>query len=621
MLRPKLLIKTFRPVLLVVLASLAFIAFNQYKNVEESALSQSQNNIQMAKALLDGKVKSSIGLLYALEAALISDGESDFFSLAKREVNGNDGYHDIGILYLDNYNYVTTDGNTHPYHQKRAEFKPIWHINQIGSHTYGISSLYKNHNNKWVFALKKTIKTGKRYKAALIIEFDPLYFSQQFTNLKTLSDGYLFVIDRETKQVLIHPDSSRIASPSVSFHQELQATINQGTLFGKSEYIYLEQQKMAVFDADNAYNWVILSGTNSYDIISHFSQFGLTTFIIAAILSFVLFINFISFRLNQQLNKLNKIHTFDEFKTVTEGLLQEFCYCKSTSLCIYDSNQKTFIELLATGQRTLSEPINPNLYSHHTISYLKVSKSDPLVKALGLQGRYYRIPLMNGGSLLGVAHIQVSHPTYRSLLRVIRSYVQISLSNLLLKEELRYTDPATKLKNKNYLRLAFHKAQVSLNQYYFAILDLDNFKKINDKYGHLCGDDVIFQTATLMKQQFCSPTSTLSRYGGEEFCILFTAHSEEEAFQYVDSLRQAISQKAMSTHDHSFHFTVSAGICAVNSDFDQVVSLADAALYHAKNEGKNQVYISSADQHSTELKTYLPVQDHNSITVTKPSVQ
>ncbi|MCG7497255.1 GGDEF domain-containing protein [Vibrio sp. Of7-15] len=621
MLRPKLLIKTFRPVLLVVLASLGFIAFNQYKDVEESALSQSQNNIQMAKALLDGKVKSSIGLLYALEATLISDGENDFFALAKREVNGDGGYHDIGILYLDNYSYVTTDGSTHPYHQKRAEFKPIWHINRIGTHAYGISSLYKNHNNKWVFALKKTIKAKKRYKAALIIEFDPLYFSQQFTNLKTLSDGYLFVIDRETKQVLIHPDNNRIATPSVSFHQQLQATINQGTLFGKSEYVYLGRQKMAVFDADNPYNWVILSGTNAYDIISHFSEFGLTTFIIAAILSFVLFINFISFRLNQQLNKLNKIHTFDEFKVVTEELLREFCYCKSTSLCIYDANQQSFIELLTTGQRTLNEKINPNLYSHHTISYLKVSKSDPLVKALGLQGRYYRIPLMNDGALLGVVHIQVSHPTYRSLLRVIRSYVQISLSNLLLKEELRYTDPATKLKNKNYLRLAFHKAQVSLNPYYFAILDLDNFKKINDKYGHLCGDDVIFQTAILMKQHFPAPTSTLSRYGGEEFCIIFTAYSEEEAYQYIDSLRRDISKRAISTQGHSFHFTISAGICQVNSDFDQVVSLADEALYHAKNEGKNQVYVSSVDQNSVILKTYLSKSAHSSMTVTKPSVQ
>lgn len=588
---------------MVVLAGLAFIAFNQYKNVEENALSQSQNNIQMAKALLDGKIESTIGLLYALEATLISDGETEFFTLAGSKVQGNDGYHDIGILYLDNYHYVATDGSTHLYNQKRAEFKPIWHINKIGSHNYGISSLYKNHNNKWVFALKKTINAGARYKAALIIEFDPSYFAHQFTHLKTLSDGYLFVIDRETKQVLIHPDSNRIASPSVSFHQELQATINQGALFGKSEYIYFGQRKMAVFNADNAYNWVILSGTNAYDIVSHFSQFGLTTFIIAAILSFVLFINFISFRLNQQLNKLNKIHTFDEFKVVSEGLLREFCYCKSTSLCIYDANQKTFIELLTVGQRTLSEEINPNLYSHHTISYLKVSKSDPLINALGLQGRYYRIPLMNGSSLLGVVHIQVSNPTYRSLLRVIRSYLQISLSNLLLKEELRYTDPATKLKNKNYLRLAFHKAQVSPNRYYFAILDLDNFKKINDKYGHLCGDDVILQTATLMKENFFTPTSTLSRYGGEEFCLLFTAHSEEEAYLYVNSLRQAISQHAISAHGHSFHFTVSAGVCEVNSDFDQVVSSADMALYHAKNKGKNQVYMSSADLKSTELKT------------------
>ncbi len=134
-----------------------------------------------------------------------------------------------------------------------------------------------------------------------------------------------------------------------------------------------------------------------------------------------------------------------------------------------------------------------------------------------------------------------------------------------------------------------HQQQVSV-----VMLDIDHFKKVNDNYGHLTGDQVITSLANLLKQQL-RKTDVIGRYGGEEFLLVLPECPLERAFVVIDKLRQAFARLPFSAIDgQRFSCTFSAGIAAGLDNVlpDVVIELADQALYQAKTNGRNQVMIS-----------------------------
>jgi len=120
-----------------------------------------------------------------------------------------------------------------------------------------------------------------------------------------------------------------------------------------------------------------------------------------------------------------------------------------------------------------------------------------------------------------------------------------------------------------------------------CVLDIDFFKRVNDDFGHLYGDEVLLLFAGLMKKTF-RDYDFLYRYGGEEFVVLLDTHSESETVFVLERFRQAVDQYAFPQVGH---ITVSIGFVQLNADvlpsslFDQ----ADQALYYAKEHGRNQV--------------------------------
>jgi diguanylate cyclase (GGDEF)-like protein len=123
---------------------------------------------------------------------------------------------------------------------------------------------------------------------------------------------------------------------------------------------------------------------------------------------------------------------------------------------------------------------------------------------------------------------------------------------------------------------------------YLAILDIDHFKRINDTYGHVYGDEVILMLAQLMRASF-RQSDVLFRFGGEEFVMLIAAENENLAHYALDRFRQFIA-------DHAFpqvgHVTVSIGYARITeSDYPEIVlDRADKALYFAKENGRNGVH-------------------------------
>jgi len=165
-------------------------------------------------------------------------------------------------------------------------------------------------------------------------------------------------------------------------------------------------------------------------------------------------------------------------------------------------------------------------------------------------------------------------------------------------EQMAYYDSLTDLPNRRlYEKLI--KQEISLMQRYghetvLIILDIDNFKKINDTYGHPVGDDILRQVADLLKSNV-RDSDTVFRFGGEEFIILMPQTSLEGGYAFADRLRKLIMDKTFSIGPITVQITSSFGITSMDDTNSQNLEgyyhLADRALYLAKQRGKNRVEI------------------------------
>jgi len=162
--------------------------------------------------------------------------------------------------------------------------------------------------------------------------------------------------------------------------------------------------------------------------------------------------------------------------------------------------------------------------------------------------------------------------------------------------ELGVNDPLTGVYNKRYF---MERLEEELNHakrfeipISLAMIDIDHFKKINDSYGHLAGDQVLIKTAELMKS-ICRNTDILARYGGEEFSIILKNTDEKGASVQADRLRKKIAKKNFDLEKNKIKINVSIGIASYQEtakikDEKQFIKTADRALYHSKKKGRNR---------------------------------
>lgn len=153
-----------------------------------------------------------------------------------------------------------------------------------------------------------------------------------------------------------------------------------------------------------------------------------------------------------------------------------------------------------------------------------------------------------------------------------------------------HQDILTSLYNRRGLDHALQNNPVLNRTLAIIMADIDNFKLINDQYGHLVGDIVIKKFAEMIKASTRS-TDICVRWGGEEFLIMLPLLNGQEAFVVAEKIRTACEQQAFP-EQQGLHFTSSFGICSGDNDnFDELVGYADHALYQAKTQGRNQVCI------------------------------
>ncbi|MBI3901326.1 MAG: diguanylate cyclase [Nitrosomonadales bacterium] len=126
-----------------------------------------------------------------------------------------------------------------------------------------------------------------------------------------------------------------------------------------------------------------------------------------------------------------------------------------------------------------------------------------------------------------------------------------------------------------------------------ALLDIDNFKRLNDTLGHQAGDHALVHLTSVIKETL-RPTDAVARYGGEEFLIIMPDTGLEDAMATISRLQRELTKKFFLHNNERLLITFSAGVALRNADegADLVIGRADKAMYHAKQTGKNRVVAS-----------------------------
>jgi diguanylate cyclase (GGDEF)-like protein len=219
------------------------------------------------------------------------------------------------------------------------------------------------------------------------------------------------------------------------------------------------------------------------------------------------------------------------------------------------------------------------------------------------------LPMVIGGELVG--SIGVMLPTKsalnrdsRTTLQIIASHLGTSLRNaqiLEAAENQAQTDELTGASNRRYLNRVLESEWKRAERYDLelsvALIDIDHFKQVNDKHGHLVGDAVLQRLSETLINTV-REIDHVVRYGGEEFLLLMPQTGPSEASMVVERIRKMISETPLYRDEkQELIVTISAGIAAYPttavSSAEHLIEFADEALYVSKNEGRNRVTVSA----------------------------
>ncbi len=166
-------------------------------------------------------------------------------------------------------------------------------------------------------------------------------------------------------------------------------------------------------------------------------------------------------------------------------------------------------------------------------------------------------------------------------------------------DELARNDPLTALFNRRHLEEQLEHelmmAQRHRTVFSTILIDIDNFKNINDRYSHQAGDRVLIRISAIFSAEL-REIDALARWGGEEFFVLLPNAATEEAAICAERLREILANRRLLPEVPELHVTASFGVASYRpgDDADSLIKRADDALYTAKSSGKNRVYCAPA---------------------------
>lgn len=224
-------------------------------------------------------------------------------------------------------------------------------------------------------------------------------------------------------------------------------------------------------------------------------------------------------------------------------------------------------------------------------------------------GSFISIPLKLDSRVIGVINVtdkltgEVFSDEDLALLLSFANYASIALERgayYSMTEELKLlsmTDPLTGLFNRRYFRERLYEEaeRVKRHDECFStfVIDIDNFKAFNDRYGHLAGDEVLRDVSRAIRDAVRS-MDVVARYGGEEFAVILPHTGKTSAFEIAERVRRGVELIASEKDSYTNPLTISVGVAEFPRDagtIDDLIDRADRAMYRAKNSGKNQVVV------------------------------
>jgi diguanylate cyclase (GGDEF)-like protein len=221
------------------------------------------------------------------------------------------------------------------------------------------------------------------------------------------------------------------------------------------------------------------------------------------------------------------------------------------------------------------------------------------------------VPLIFFGEKLGVLALESANPgnfTQEDVapLESVADICSAAIQNAHYFEkaqQLAYVDGLTGIYNRRYFEMQIATEIERASRYQgrmtAIMVDIDNFKRLNDEFGHLLGDEVLRQVSNVFVQQL-RKVDVVCRYGGEEFAILVPQTSGANALEVAEKLRRAVA--AFRFPGVPVKVTISAGVAEYPTHGrtrDELVAAADAALYASKEAGRNRVSGASSATRKT----------------------
>ncbi len=301
-----------------------------------------------------------------------------------------------------------------------------------------------------------------------------------------------------------------------------------------------------------------------------------------------------------------------EIGDVIEGYFRQLLGSHSGMLAVVRSSRNRLEVATSWGSKINAQPFAPSDcwalrlgHSHYDTGSDRIQHCPH--RASPDQGQALCIPLVARGEILGSLNLELPacwQPDEEQLAfcKSVTKQASLALANIQLNESLRQQairDALTNLYNRRFmtesLEAELNRAQRHKHALSLLMLDLDHFKRINDRFGHETGDKTL-RAFALTIQRNCRREDIPCRYGGEEFCVLLPETDRACAASVAEKLRKATAQtEVRSPGGELIPLTVSIGVASWSDrllETEALINAADEALYQAKEQGRNRIVIA-----------------------------